>query len=71
MSAMPAIQYCAIPEKAKEEEWVEGMEFPGLLKKEHVEIPQVSSKRSGISRGVQKKKIMCHSHVELFLGLGF
>ena len=67
---MPAIQYCAIPEKAKEEEWVEGMEFPGLLKKEHVEIPQVNSKRSGICRGVQKKKkIMCH--VELFLGLGF
>ena len=38
------------------------MEFPGVLKKENVEIPGVNSKRSRISRGVQGK-----THVELLL----
>ena len=32
-------------QKAKEEEWVEDMEFPGLLKKEHMEIPHVKLKK--------------------------
>ena len=31
------------------------MEFPGLLKKENIEIPEVNKKRSRISRGVQGK----------------
>ena len=31
------------------ERGVEDMEFPGVLKKEHVEIPGVNSKGSGIS----------------------
>ena len=31
------------------------MEFPGVLKKKHVEIPEVNLKRSGISRGVPEK----------------
>ena len=31
------------------------MEFPGVLKKDHVEIPGVKQKRSAISRGGQEK----------------
>ena len=31
------------------------MEFPGVLKKEHVEIPGVKYKRSGISRDNQEQ----------------
>ena len=49
---------------------VEEMEFPGVLKKENVEIPGVNFKKSRISRGVQAK-----THVEFhgscFLTLEF
>ena len=31
------------------------MEFPGVLKKKHAEIPGINLKRKGISRGVQEK----------------
>ena len=47
---------------------VEDMEFPGVLKKEHVEIPGVNYKRSGISRQGCSRK----THVEFpSMGLGF
>ena len=39
------------------------MEFPGILKKEHVEIPGVNSKRSGISSSDQEKRVP-HNFVE-------
>ena len=41
------------------------MEFPGVLKKKHVEIPGVSLKRSGNSRGVQEK-LMWNFHGSIF-----
>ena len=46
---------------------VEDMEFPGVLKKGHYEIPGVNYKRSGISRGVQEEK-SCRISM---MGLGF
>ena len=46
---------------------VEDMEFPGVLKKGHYEIPGVNYKRSGISRGVQEEKSCGIS----MMGLGF
>ena len=39
------------------------MEFPGVLKKEHVEIPGVNSKRSGISSSDCEKGVQ-HNFVE-------
>ena len=52
-------------------EWVEVMEFPGVLKKEHVEIPGVSSKRSGISSS-DRGKVVPHNFVgEVLLSLEF
>ena len=37
------------------ERGVEGMEFLGVLKKEHVENQGVNLKKAGIPRGVHKK----------------
>ena len=39
----------------KGERGVEGMEFLGVLKKEHVENQGVNLKKAGIPRGVHKK----------------
>ena len=41
---------------------VKDMEFPGVLKKEHAEIPGINLKRKVISRGVQEK---------LWISIGF
>ena len=46
------------------------MEFPGVLKKKHVEILWFNEKRSGISRIVQEK-LMWNIHGFLFLTLEF
>ena len=56
--------------KNKIEITVEGMEFPGALKKEHVDIPEVNLKRSGISRGVPEK-LMWNFHETWFLTLEY
>ena len=46
----------AIPEKIQTGgAGVEDMEFPEILQKEHVEIPGVNYKRSGIYRGFHEK----------------
>ena len=45
----------------------EDKEFPGVLKKEHVEIPEVNSKRSWISSS-DREKIMPSG---ISIGLGF
>ena len=44
---------------------VEDMDFPGVLKKEHVKIQGISYKRSGITRSVYEK-LMWNFH-----GMGF
>ena len=49
---------------------VEDMEFPGVLKKEHVEILGINLKRSGISR-VCSRKIHVEFPWVLFLTLEF
>ena len=36
---------------------VEDIDFPEMLKKEHVEIPWVNSKRSEVSRGVHERRV--------------
>ena len=46
------------------------MEFPGVLKKKHMEIPGVNYKRSGNSRDVQEK-LMWNFHESRFLTLEF
>ena len=51
------------------ERGVEDMEFPGVLKKYHVEILGVNWKRSEIFRGDQE--IMLHFHESWFLTLDF
>ena len=53
----------------QQDEKVEKMEFPGVLKKKHVEILGFNEKRSGISRVVQEK-LMWNIHGFLFLTLG-
>ena len=49
---------------------VEDMGFPGVLKKNHVEVLGVNLKRSAISRVVQEKT-MWNFHGSLFLNLKF
>ena len=56
--------------KSKQAGGDEDMEFPGVFKKKHVEIPGVSLKRSGNSRGVQEK-LMWNFHGSQFLTLEF
>ena len=56
----------AIPEK-KQTAGVEDMEFPGVLKKQNVEIPRVN-KKGGISRSDQEK-IVWNFHGSWFLAL--
>ena len=46
----------AIPEK-KKQGGVENVEFPGVLKKYHVDFPGVNNKKNGISRG-DREEIM-------------
>ena len=48
---------------------VEDMEFPRVMKKEHVDIPEINSKRSGIFRASQEKNMwhMWNFHVSWFL----
>ena len=50
--------------------WVKDMEFPGVLKKNHVEFLEINSKRSRISRGDQEK-IMRNSQGSWILALEF
>ena len=49
----PALHQWAILVKTKQ--GVEDKEFPGFLKKQHVEFPGVNEKWSGISKGDQEK----------------
>ena len=48
---------------------VEDMEFPRVMKKEHVDIPEINLKRSGIFRASQEKTMwhMWNFHVPWFL----
>ena len=48
--------FWAIPEKIQIG-GIEDMQFPGVLKKEHVKILGINQKRSGFSNGVQEKLI--------------
>ena len=54
ISICDSLSQRVIPEKIQTGR-VEDMEFPGVLKKEHVEIPGVKYKRSGISRDNQEQ----------------
>ena len=47
------------------------MVFPGVLKKEHVEIPGVNLKRSGISMEHVQEKLKLNFHGPWLLTLGF
>ena len=59
MTVLPSVFHALITnglfQKKSNTGGVEEMEFPGVLKKEHVEIPGKKKKSSGISMGVQEK----------------
>ena len=49
---------------------VEDMDFPGVLKKEHVKIQGISYKRSGITRSVYEKLMWNFHGMGLVFELG-